>query len=158
MFDGGSDLRDPILTFLDDACLAKLIADYLKKDQMEDGENLMTRRYLMCYLLFKNVVSGDSSQPSPLRSGKSYLPTKTGEDVYVYNIYVNPVALYPVNPVAFCPTNVNPVALYQMLILLPSILQIVSLLPSMNVDRYGCTIKQGNSEVQTLLLQSPTTR
>ena len=55
MFDGGSHLRDTVLRFLDDPRLPEVITSYVAKDEMEDGENLMTRRYLMCSLMFKNA-------------------------------------------------------------------------------------------------------
>ena len=89
MFDGGSDLRDNVLRFLDDPRLLEVIQSYIGKSKMEDGENLMTRRYLMCTLMFKNAQR--EGPVVNLRLGEVERAvlhqTKSGQSVHVYKVW-----------------------------------------------------------------------
>ena len=88
MFDGGSDLR--VLRFLDDPRLFEVVTTYVAKEEMEDGENLMTRRYLMCSLMFKNAQR--EGPVVNLRVAEVeravFHQTKNGETVCVYKVWL----------------------------------------------------------------------
>ena len=55
MFDGGSGLRDNVLKFLDDPRLLEVVTSYLQKPEIEEGESLFARCYLMWSLMLKNA-------------------------------------------------------------------------------------------------------
>lgn len=88
MFDGGSDLRDRVLEFLDNPRLMEVVTFYVEKEQMDDGENLLTRRYLMCSLMFKNAQREGAVVNLRVQevNRATCHETKTGENVYVYKV------------------------------------------------------------------------
>ena len=55
LFDADSNNRERVLTFLEDKRLAELVKGYLEKVEMNDGEHLTARRYLMCYIMYRNA-------------------------------------------------------------------------------------------------------
>ena len=83
--DGGSDLRDRALKFLNDPRLTEVVDGYIGKEEMEEGENLMTRRYLMCSLMFKNAQCQGAVVNLQISEVKRAIchKTKSGEEVYI---------------------------------------------------------------------------
>lgn len=43
MFNGGSDLRDRVLEFLDNPHLMEVVSSYVAKEQTDEGEKLLRR-------------------------------------------------------------------------------------------------------------------
>ena len=89
MFDGGSDLRDKVLEFLDNPHLMDVVSSYVAKEEMDEGEKLLTRRFLMCSLMFKNAQREGPVVNLRLGEVKRALCHKTqaGDDVYVYKVW-----------------------------------------------------------------------
>ena len=90
MYAGDKETRDKVLTFLDDARLQELVQGYITKDKMEEGENLMARRYLMCCLVYKNAQRQGAVvnlRVSEVERAVCHR-TKSGDDVYVYKVCV----------------------------------------------------------------------
>lgn len=85
MFDGGSDLRDRALQFLSDPRLTEVVAGYIAKEEME---NLITRRFLMCSLMFKNAQHQGAVVNLQIPETKRAIchTTKSGEEVYIYKV------------------------------------------------------------------------
>ena len=88
LFDGGSDLRDRALQFLNDPRLTEVVAKYVEKDQMEDEEMLIARRYLMCSLMFKNAQRQGAVVNLQIAEARRAIchQTKAGDDVYIYKV------------------------------------------------------------------------
>ena len=76
-------MRDRALQFLNDPRLTEVVAKYVEKDQMEDEEMLIARRYLMCSLMFKNaqrqgaVVNPKPGEPSATKPKQEMTCTST---------------------------------------------------------------------------------
>ena len=89
MFDGGSDLRDKVLEFLDNQHLMEVVSSYVAKEQMDEGERLLTRRFLMCSLMFKNAQREGPVVNLRLGEVRRALCHKTqaGDNVYVYKVW-----------------------------------------------------------------------
>lgn len=49
MFEGGSEERDCVLSFLENKQLKELVQGYVQKDSLSDAEQLLARRFLMCF-------------------------------------------------------------------------------------------------------------
>ena len=55
LFQSDRGDRDVVLRFLEHPQLETVVRAYLEKEKMEEPEYLLTRRYLMCSLLYKNA-------------------------------------------------------------------------------------------------------
>ena len=88
MFDGGSDLRDQVLIFLNDPRLEEVVTGYVRKDEVNDGELLMMRRYLMCCLIFKNAQRQGPAVNLRVKEVQRAVShrTKSGENVFIYKV------------------------------------------------------------------------
>ena len=90
MFDGGSSDRDWVLTFLEDKQLADLVEGYVKKETMTDAEQLIARRYLMCYIVYRNSHRQGAVVNLRIREQKRAIEhkTKSGETVFIYKVCI----------------------------------------------------------------------
>ena len=88
MFDGGSGLRDNVLKFLDDPRLLEVVSSYLKKPEMEEGESLIARHYLMCSLMFKNAQRQGAVVNLRIAEVERAVrhETQSGSIIYVYKV------------------------------------------------------------------------
>ena len=57
MFDGGIEESHHVLTFLENRQLKELIQSYLEKGSVSEVEQLMVRRFLMCYIVYLKAGS-----------------------------------------------------------------------------------------------------
>ena len=90
MFDGGSEDRDRVLTFLEDKRLADLVEGYVEKETMTDAEQLIARRYLMCYIVYRNSHRQGAVVNLRIREQQRAIEhkTKSGETVFVYKVFI----------------------------------------------------------------------
>ena len=66
-----------------------VVSSYVAKEQTDDGEKLLRRRYLMCSLMFKNAQREGPVVNLRLGEVKRALCHKTqgGDNVYVYKVW-----------------------------------------------------------------------
>ena len=88
LYDGDVNDRDKVLEFLDDPRLLEVVTKYIEKDEMEDGEALIARRYLMCALMFKHSQRQGAVVNLRLCEVRRAIfhKTKAGREVYIYKV------------------------------------------------------------------------
>ena len=89
MFDGERNVREKVLTFLEDNRLSELIDGYIRKPEMSEAEQLMSRRFLMCYMVYTNAQRQGAVVNLRLTEQSRAVchNTKNGESVFVYKVW-----------------------------------------------------------------------
>ena len=89
LFDGARTDRGTVLKFLEDRRLLDLVKSYVAKDEMTEQEQLITRRFLMCTLVFRNA-----QREGPVRNltleeqGRATShTTHSGEVMMIYKVW-----------------------------------------------------------------------
>ena len=48
-------VREKVLTFLEDNRVRELIDGYIRKPEISEAEQLISRRFLLCYMVYTNA-------------------------------------------------------------------------------------------------------